>query len=294
MTSPASSGERMVVIARVAAQCDECLVGGDPEPLGEDSLGLLDDDAAVQRQLQLPGHDLLLAHGAFLQDADGGHVHQGGGRHHYRRVQSVRRGPEQVQRPDDLVAQPHRDGVHPGIAHLQRGGGEPRPSRCGAVGADVADDDGLPGAVAVQARSLVVLDLEQLHDPGLLGRGRHQPQRAPAVGQQQPGRVHLQQLDAPVGERLQELHQVIPGDQGVRQFHERLCQALIHRCCHNRQDSPSGRRPDAVMVPRAGGARIRIGVEPQQPADHVARDIVQRRAWRRTRAPAAARVPPPG
>jgi len=35
------------------------------EPLGEDSLGLLDDGPAVQRQLQLPGHDLLLAHGPF-------------------------------------------------------------------------------------------------------------------------------------------------------------------------------------------------------------------------------------
>jgi hypothetical protein len=98
-----------------------------------------------------------------------GHVHQCRGRHHHRRVQPVRRGPEQVHRPDDLAAQPHRDGVHPGVAHLLRGGGEPRPPLRGAASADIADDNGLAGAVAVQARPLIVLDLEQLHDPGLLG-----------------------------------------------------------------------------------------------------------------------------
>ena len=46
-------GERVVVVAGVAAQDEECLAGAHPEPLGEDSLGLLDQDAAVQRDSQL-------------------------------------------------------------------------------------------------------------------------------------------------------------------------------------------------------------------------------------------------
>jgi hypothetical protein len=43
---------------------------------GEDALGLFDDEPAVQGGLQLLGEDLAAADGAFLQDADGGHVNQ--------------------------------------------------------------------------------------------------------------------------------------------------------------------------------------------------------------------------
>jgi hypothetical protein len=32
--------------------------------------------------LQLPGHDILVAHRPFLQYAYGGHVHERGGHHH--------------------------------------------------------------------------------------------------------------------------------------------------------------------------------------------------------------------
>ncbi len=102
----------------------------------------------------------------------------------------------------------------------------------GVAGGDVGDDDGLPGAVAVQAGALVVLDLEQLGDPRLLGGGSHQLQRPAGVGQQQPGRVDLQQLHAPLGEHVQELHQVKAADQGVGQLDERLRQALVHDRCH--------------------------------------------------------------
>jgi hypothetical protein len=67
---PGAQGRRLPppgAVAGVAAKDDECLVGGYPEPPGEDSPGLPDDDPAVQRDLQLPGHDLLVAHGAFLR-----------------------------------------------------------------------------------------------------------------------------------------------------------------------------------------------------------------------------------
>jgi hypothetical protein len=73
-------GERIIVIARVSPQHDERLVGGHPHPFGEDSLSLLDNDAAVQGHLQLPRDQSLLAGGAFLQDPDGRHIDQRPGR----------------------------------------------------------------------------------------------------------------------------------------------------------------------------------------------------------------------
>lgn len=39
--------------------------------LGEDARGLLDDDSAVQCQLQLLGQDVESTDGAFLQNSDG-------------------------------------------------------------------------------------------------------------------------------------------------------------------------------------------------------------------------------
>jgi hypothetical protein len=88
-------------------------------------------------------------------------------------------GAEQVQCADDLVTQPHRhgfDGAEPGLD----GGGEPRPAliRPGEIGGA----DALAGAKAVQARSLVVLDLEQLHQAGCLAGCRRDPQRIAGAG----------------------------------------------------------------------------------------------------------------
>ncbi len=202
-------------------------------PFGQDSLGLLDHDPAVQRGLQLRGDKLLLADRSLLQYPDGGHIYQRPGRPRHRRVQAIRCPAEQVQGPDDLVAQPHRDGMHGGESHLERGGAKPRPPRGHIAGADIAGEDGLPAAEAVHAWAFIVLKLKQLRHPGLLGGRCHQPQRAAAIGQKQPRRVYLQQLHAPFGERMQELHQVKAGHQGVRQFHERLRQPLVDRCHHS-------------------------------------------------------------
>ena len=49
----------------------------DLEAFGQDALGLFDQDAAVQRGLQLFGDDVAAMDGALLQQADGGHVGQG-------------------------------------------------------------------------------------------------------------------------------------------------------------------------------------------------------------------------
>jgi hypothetical protein len=48
-------GQRAAGPAGVAAQQPERRFRGDAEPRGDGALGLLDDDPAVQRSLQLPG-----------------------------------------------------------------------------------------------------------------------------------------------------------------------------------------------------------------------------------------------
>ena len=75
-------------------------------------------------------------------------------------------------------------------------------------------------AEAIQARALVVLDLEQLDQPGRLAGRRCHPQLAARVGQHHPGRRHGEQRDAAVGEEVQEVDHVEIGDHGVRQVDE--------------------------------------------------------------------------
>ena len=107
-------------------------------------------------------------------------------------VERPRGGPEQVQRADDLIAQPHRQGLHRGEPGAAGGGREPRPAP--GFGGQVSRGDGLAGLKAVQARTLVVLQLEQLQQPDGFAGGGHHPQRPARVGQQQPGGGDVQQL----------------------------------------------------------------------------------------------------
>jgi len=64
-------------------------------------------------------------------------------------------------------------------------------------------DDGLAGSVAVRARTLRFLQLEELQQAhGLTGGGHHQ-QLAAGEGEHEPGRGHVEHLDAAVGEQRQ-------------------------------------------------------------------------------------------
>jgi hypothetical protein len=74
--------------------------------------------------------------------------------------------------------------------------------------------------VAVAARPLVVLHLEKLKQPGPLIGGRHCPQRAALIGQDNTGGGHIEQLNATDRQDLQEVDDVKVIDQGVRQFHK--------------------------------------------------------------------------
>jgi hypothetical protein len=93
-----------------------------------------------------------------VQQADGGHVGQRLADAYVRGVEGARDGAEQVQRADDLVAQPHRQSLHGGESGLLGGGGEPGPAL--RFGGQVGGGDGPVGPEAVQAGTLVVLQLK--------------------------------------------------------------------------------------------------------------------------------------
>ena len=131
-------------------------------------------------------------------------------------------GAEQVQRADDLLAQPHRQGLHGGEPGLPGGGREPRPAA--RRGSQVRRGDRPASPEAVQAGTLVVLDLEQLEQPGGFAGGGHHAQLTARVSQQQPGGGDIQQLHAAVGQHVQEVDHVEAGDHGVGQLDERLRQ----------------------------------------------------------------------
>jgi hypothetical protein len=60
-----------------------------------------------------------------------------------------------------------------------------------------------PGPHAVHARALIGLELQQLHQLGILIRGRHDAQAALRVDQQDPGRVRSEQLHPVAGQPVQ-------------------------------------------------------------------------------------------
>ena len=123
-----------------------------PEPLGDHALGLLDDDAAVERVVELLVEDLRLERGAVLEDGDGGDVGERLGGVDVGSPHLARLDVEQVEGADDRAAQAHRQRVHRVEAGGERLGGEAGPAA--VDGRQVLVHDRLAGAVAVEARAL--------------------------------------------------------------------------------------------------------------------------------------------
>ena len=71
--------EFLVVVAGVGAQRTESGVHVDLPGLGEEPLGLLDHDPAVQCVLELFSEDRGTVDAALLEDSDGGHIGQRAG-----------------------------------------------------------------------------------------------------------------------------------------------------------------------------------------------------------------------
>ena len=247
-------GQALVAVAGLVPQQRERLVDVDAQPLGEFALGLLDDDPAVQRGLQLLVEGIAVAHAALMQQADGGHVGQRLANLDAVCVEGTWGGAEKVERADDLVAQPHRQGLHGGEAGLSGGGGELGPA---LVSTQVGGCDGVPGAEAVQAGPLVALQLEQLKQPGGLAGGGHHTQFSARIGQQQPGGGNVQQLGAAGGQHVQEVDDVEVGDHGVGKLDKGLRQQLsVHLLTLSTKSARSGADRNGVPQTSASASRL--------------------------------------
>jgi hypothetical protein len=99
-TAAAVVGIGFVVAAGVGAEQVERLVDGDAQALREAALGLFDDDATVQRPLQLLGEDLATADRSFLQEPDRRDVGQGLHDPDVGRCDGAYVGAEQVERSE--------------------------------------------------------------------------------------------------------------------------------------------------------------------------------------------------
>jgi hypothetical protein len=211
------------VRAGVVAQHDERLAHVKAEALGQLALGLLDDDPAVQRRLQLLVERVAAAYAALVQQADGGHVGQRLTDPHILGVEAAGGLAEEVEGADDLVPQSHRERLHGGDPRQPRGYRELRPA---FVGAEVGRCDRQAGPEAVQARALVAFQLEQLQQPRRLARGGDHAQLAARVRKQQADSRDVQQPGATVRQQVQEVNDVEVGDHRVRQLNERLGRQL--------------------------------------------------------------------
>ena len=80
----------------------------------------------------------------------------------------------------------------------------------------------LAGAIALEARALVVLKLVELQEPRTLAGGHRQPQLALTVSEQKAGRVHPQQADAALHEQVEQVERVEVVDKAVCEVYERL------------------------------------------------------------------------
>ena len=207
---------------------------------------------------------------------DGGDVGQRLGGGDVGLVHLCRLGVEQVEGADHVAAQSHRKGVHGVKPSSMRLGGEARPATVRRRQALV--DDRLTGPVAVEARALLGLQLEQLEQVNrLAGRGHH-PQVALERGQQQSGGSDVEHLDAPVGEPGQQLDDIEVGDQRVGQLHQRSRQRRFSR--HHVPDTSCIVDNRRLSLAGALDLILRLLVvglsEAQPPGDHVVGHVGER------------------
>ena len=207
------------MVPGVVAQGGEGQLHVEAGSLGDHTLGLLNDDPAVEGVLELLVEDLGFEGGAVLEDGNSRDVSQGLGRldvvfSHLARVEV-----EQVEGADDGATQAHGKRVYRADP-----GGERLPSEPGPASVDLGQvlvHNGPAAHVTVQARAFPGLQLEQFQQPhGLTGR-RHHSQVAVGPDQHEPGRVDTQYVNAAVGQQGEQLHHVELRHQRVGQLNER-------------------------------------------------------------------------
>ena len=143
-----------------------------------------------------------------------------------RRRERFGAGREDVERADHLAAESHRQRRHRREADFLRVGREVRPA-CATASAVKRAVHRDAVAVRVEARTLVVLQLEQLDEAHALARRRDVVERAVAVGEHDAGFRRVDELDATRREPVQELDDVVFVDDRVGELDERGEQILF-------------------------------------------------------------------
>ncbi len=136
----------------------------------------------------------------MLQDRDGRDVGEGLGGVDVGLPHLTRLEMEQVEGADDRAPQPHRQGMDGVEASGERLRREVGPAV--VAGEQVLVHDRDAGAVAVEARALSSLELEQLEHAHGLGRRSHHAQLAVRSSEHDAGGSDVEHVDAAVGERV--------------------------------------------------------------------------------------------
>ena len=213
-------GQPAVVLPGVGSEQGEGLIHIEPTAFGDDTLGLLNDYPAIERCLELLGKGLVTLDGAGLENADGRDVSQGLSQPKGVRIQCPWSGAEQVQCPDHVVAQPHGQGMDGHESAAESLGRELGPAL--DLGCQIGHGDRVAGVEAFGAGALVGLQLEEFQQPGLLGRSRHHPQRAPQIGEHHPSGRHIDHGGASESDQLEEVHDVVVVYKGIGELYEGL------------------------------------------------------------------------
>ncbi len=100
------------MVAGVVAQRGKGLFHGEAQSLGHHAFGLLDNDAAVERHLELLVHELPLERGAVLENRDRGDIGESLRHLDISEPHVARVDVEQVEGADNRSAQPHGEGMH--------------------------------------------------------------------------------------------------------------------------------------------------------------------------------------
>ncbi len=132
-----------------------------------------------------------MPHAALLEDANGGNIGERLRQVYLMGLEWDGLCAEEVHRTDPLVAKVQGKRVHDGEACFERTGREPRPTRCSGVQTLVQDL--LAAPVALEARPVLALDLEELHDVHPLRRRGQVLERALFVGEHEAD-LHREEL----------------------------------------------------------------------------------------------------
>jgi len=122
--------------------------------------------------------------------------------------------------------------MHPAVTQLARGGGEARPPLLNA--GDVRNGDLLTGMVGIQARPLLLAELEEADELTAFAGGRDNFQRSISVRNQNADAGDVQGPGAPRHESMKKVYDVITRDHRVCEFDERLDQLFLPRCIRHR------------------------------------------------------------